>query len=554
MQIYHDKFFIDPIETLIAFSNKEFVEAFDKLENYRNQDLYLLGYIRYDARKIFAKEEIISKLPLLYFEVYEDAFDYIPYTNENNVNIYIQPEISFAQYEKAIKTIKNHILKGDTYEVNYTYPTKVYANTNSYSLYNYLLEKQPTKYNTFITNKYEDLLSFSPELFFSIEGNKITTKPMKGTIKRGQTKEEDENKFEFLKNDEKNRSENLMIVDLIRNDLSKISKTGTVKATKLFEVETHETLHQMTSEISSELNDDITLYDIFDALFPCGSITGAPKISTMEIINNIEPIPRDIYCGAIGLISKNKCEFSVPIRILQHNKLENENHYTYHSGGAIVWDSDIKEEWEETITKQKILRTSKQFSLLDTLLINNGEIPFIDLHKKRMKKSAEEFGIEFDESNYVFDCKNDAIVRVLLKQSGEIDIEYNEINEILSNKIIVASSRMDVNNKFLYHKTTFRPWYSYSLKNYFDVIFFNENEELTEGSRSNIVLEIDGKCYTPPVECGLLNGVYRQYLINNNKLIEKILYKNDLENADKIYCVNSVRGMVEVELIKGIEI
>ena len=351
-----------------------------------------------------------------------------------------------------------------------------------------------------------------------------------------------------MKNDEKNQAENVMIVDLLRNDLSKIAKTGTVKVDKLFNIEAHPTVFQMTSEISAELEDDINLYDILKAIFPCGSITGAPKISTMNIIDDLEQYNRGIYCGAIGYLSKDECIFSVPIRILQKNRFYDKKFYNYFVGGAIVWDSDILEEWEETVTKKRILDKEVKFNLLETVLIKNGEVQLYDYHKKRIKNSAKELGFDFNEQDFIFDTSKDCIARYVRSKNGFSKIEYRKINEIKTNKIILSNSSINSNNIFLKHKTTFSPWYEFILDDYFDIIFYNEKGEITEGTRTNIVVQINGILYTPPIDCGLLNGCYRQYLIDNKKVKEKVLYKEDLETAEKIYCVNSVRGMVEVEL------
>lgn len=548
MQIYHNKCFLSPIHRLIAFSNEEFIDAFKKIEEFKDKGFYLLGYIRYDAKDIFRNVEVSSRLPLLYFEVYDSCAEYESYNPNKYISIYSEPEINYNKYENAINQIKQHIATGNTYEVNFTYPFKVYTNTDTLSLYNYLLMKQKTKYNTFIANEWEELISCSPELFFSLKDGQIKTKPMKGTIARGKTEELDRKNYEFLKNDIKNQAENVMIVDLLRNDLSKIAKTGTVNVDKLFEIEKHPTLYQMTSEISAELKNNTTLLDIFKAIYPCGSITGAPKISTMDIIEEVELHPRGIYCGAIGFISKEQCEFSVPIRILQKNRLDDNKFYRYHVGGAIVWDSNIDNEWEETITKKKILDTEIKFNLLETLLIKDGDVKFINYHKKRIEQSAKTLGFEFYPESFYFDTSKDCIARFILAKDGRTQIEYRKINKPKSFKIKISNEKMNSSNLYLYHKTTFRPWYDFILDDYFDIIFLNERNEITEGTRSNIVIQKDNKLYTPPVSCGLLNGVYRQYLIDSKKISEKILYKEDLENADKIFCINSVREMVEVKL------
>lgn len=546
MQIYHDKCFIEPITKIIAFNNLEFKKALSEIEEYRKKNFYILGYIRYCAKDIFMGLEINSKYPLLYFEVYDSFTEYSPYSPQKRINIYSEPQITFEQYKDALTKIKQHIAKGDTYEVNYTYPYKVYTDTDNLTLYNSLLTKQQTNYNTFIVNDFEELLSFSPELFFKLENNKITTKPMKGTISRGKTEEEDLRNKEFLQKDIKNRAENVMIVDLLRNDLSNIAKTGTVNVNKLFEIEAHPTVYQMTSEISAELKENTSLYNILKAIFPCGSITGAPKISTMNIIDSLEYYSREIYCGAIGYITKNNMEFSVPIRILQKKK-EN-NYYQYNAGGAIVWDSEIKDEWEETVIKKKILDTNIEYQLLETLLIQNGEVKFFEEHLNRLKQSAKSLQYCFNTTDFKFDISKDCIARFLLSKDGKYNIEYRDINELPNNKIVIANDYINSENPYLYHKTTFRPWYKYILEDYFDILFFNEKQELTEGTRSNIVLQIEGELYTPPVKSGILNGIYRQHLLNTGKVKEKTLYKKDLLNAEKIFCINSVRGMIEVEL------
>lgn len=342
MSIYSDKIFKNPIKILKAFNNSEFKAAFNEIEKLCKK-YFLLGYIRYEAKEIFLNNQIQSPLPLLYFEVYETYEKYLPQKSKDT-KLKITPKIHFREYSTAIEKIKNEIKNGNTYEVNYTYDFEI-ENKSKHSnieIYEHFLSEQKTPYNTFIENEYETLLSFSPELFFELEDNHIITKPMKGTIKRGKTEKEDLQLKTYLQQDEKNRSENVMIVDLLRNDLGRIAQTGSVKVTKLFEIETHKTLHQMTSQIEADLKEDTTLYDIFYAIFPCGSITGAPKISTMQIIDSVEIGSRGIYCGAIGLITPQSTTFSVPIRILQ--KPNTENKFQYRVGGAVVWDSTAQDE------------------------------------------------------------------------------------------------------------------------------------------------------------------------------------------------------------------
>lgn len=556
MQIFAGKRFENPIQIIEAFENEGFIEAFSQIEVLRKRpDTYLLGYIRYEAKDIFLNRKIKSKYPLLYFEVFNHYKDLAEESQNNEIILESKATIDYQAYSKSIKKIKQEIANGNTYEVNYTYDYEIKTNADGLELYKNILPRQRTPYNAYIKNKYEEILSFSPELFFELEGNKIKTKPMKGTIQRGKNEKEDLKNINFLKNDIKNRAENVMIVDLLRNDLGKIAKTGTVKVNKLFEIETHSTLHQMTSEISAELPESTTLFDIFEAIYPCGSITGAPKISTMEIIDKVEVGKREVYCGAIGLISSEKTVFSVPIRILQ--KKSNEKSFSCRVGGAIIWDSTAKEEWEETLTKIKFLQS--EFKLIETILVKNSKLKYKTAHFNRMKKSAKELGFNFDFKKLEEEIRNkkqkreDYILRVLLDKRGNFELQYLPLTKIETNKITVAKTSINSKKALIFHKTTHRPWYGKAMEKikqgeFFDEIFTNEKGELTEGARSNIVLQISGKLFTPPIKSGLLNGILRQKLIKQGKIKEKKLHLNDLKKAEKIFCINSVRGFVEVQI------
>lgn len=513
MQIYSDKLFKDSVGVIEGRPSEK---KFKLLEKWQAKNLHILGYITYDFSE-------------MHFEAYDKYEKFYPQKTKS-VGIITKPLISKEEYLEKVKSIKEKISDGITYEVNYTYPSVVKTNAEDFELYNFLISKQKTPYNAFLKNNKRTVLSFSPELFFRLKGRKIFTKPMKGTAPRGDSPLKDAEFREFLRNDIKNRAENIMIVDLLRNDLGRIAKTGTVKVDKLFDIEEHETLFQMTSEISAELNDEVNLYNIFKSIFPCGSITGAPKLSTMRVIKETEPYPREVYCGAIGYIHGDEAEFSVPIRILQ--KKNSEKHFQYHAGGAIVWDSNPEDEWEETLTKTKFLQTD--FSLIEKALDN------WDKHVRRMKNSATELGFTWNKEIETLSIPPEKILRVVLHKNGTYEKEYQIKSKIKNNKIrlrgIVHSS-----NPFLYHKTTIR---SNSPKDIFDEIRVNERGEITEGTYTNIGIQKNGNFYTPPVTSGLLAGTYRERL----GWREKVLFPKDLINADKIYCFNSVRGLVEVEL------
>lgn len=510
MQIYSEKTFENPIKIIEAAENLE--PALREIDELRKK-YFLLGYITYDFK-------------YLYFEVFDKFKKYSP-KGAKQLGTIIKPKITKEEYINAINKIKEYISEGITYEVNYTYPSKIRTNLEELDLYEAILEKQKTPYNTFLQTKKLNLLSFSPELFFKLDKRKIITKPMKGTVpclNDGKDKE----RRDFLYRDTKNRAENIMIVDLLRNDLGRIAKSGTVKVDKLFEIEKHPTVFQMTSEVSAELEDEVGLYEIFKAIFPCGSITGAPKISTMRVINELEPFDRNIYCGAIGFLSPDCVEFSVPIRILYGKNYD----YTYHAGGAIVWDSNAEDEWEETITKTKILETDFQ-------LIETG-VDDWDRHIARMKKSAT--ALNFKWNCDIKDIKGNK--RILLNKDGSFEIQEKKFMPIVSNKIKLGR-KINSANPFLYHKTTLR---ESAPDDVFDIISINERGEITEGTFTNLAVQINGELFTPPVECGLLAGTFRAKLLNEGKIKERILFPQDLEKAEKIFCFNSVRKMVEVEL------
>lgn len=542
MQIYSDKLFKDPVEIIEVFEPEFVKSALYKIEKLQNKGLHLVGYMRYDLSKSANADHCICPnnypsiyLPLIYFEAFEDYEQFIPKTPDYKIGTIIEPLITKENYIKKIAYIKDKIKNGITYEVNYTYPSTLKTNAEEFDLYNYFLQNQTTQYNAFLQNKYETILSFSPEMFFTIDGRKILTKPMKGTIQRGKTKQEDKKLKEFLFNDIKNRAENIMIVDLLRNDLGRISTTGTVNVDKLFDIEEHKTLFQMTSEISAELEENITLYDIINAIYPCGSITGAPKVSTMRVIEETEIDSRNVYCGAIGYLHKDKSVFSVPIRILQRKYYEKD--YKYWAGGAIVWDSTAEDEWEETLTKTKFLQTN--FSLIETMKDD------FELHIKRLKNSAKELGFKWNNKIEKLQIKNGIVTRIELFKNGDFEVSTRPIPDIVSNPKIKIGHKVNLSNPFCYHKTSIR---TPTPKDVFDEIGINEKGEITEGSYTNIAVKQGKNIYTPPVECGLLNGIMRQKLIRTGKIKEKVLYIDDLKQADKIYCFNSIRGIIEVEL------
>ena len=538
--------FENPVAVIEAFDYQGLVDAFKSMELCRATH-YLLGYIRYEAKHALLDHGFRSDVPLLYFEAYTTFATYVP-TPRPDIPLTVTPAIDFTDYAHALSKIKEDIAEGNTYQVNYTYDCHIQTLLAPLELYEMLRPHQTTPYTAFIENQYESILSFSPELFFELEGTTIRAKPMKGTAKRGKDTAEDETNRQFLQGDEKNRSENVMIVDLLRNDLGKVAIPGSVTVKNLFEVETHKTVHQMTSEIVATLQEKTTLWEIFVALFPCGSVTGAPKRSTMQIIDSLERGPRGVYCGAIGFLQPGHATFSVPIRILQRTC--DEEAYRYRVGSGIVWDSDIREEWLETQTKTAFLQGN--FQLLETIRIRDGALLYGNEHFARMEQSAKALGFAYQQPSLSDLLQSDGILRLLLSRDGTLTTETHPCDEIKSTRIQIATTRTTSFDPMLRHKTTYRPWYTATLEKIrqgllFDELFLNEHGQLTEGARSNLFVQLKGVLYTPPLACGLLNGILRQKMLDEGTCVERNLFIDDLQSAERIFCGNSVRGLVEVQ-------
>lgn len=479
----------------------------------------------------------------------------------------IRPSQNKVNYINNIEAIKNYIAGGDTYQVNYTLKLLFDFAGSPEELYMTLRRNQSVSFGALIRNKNARIMSFSPELFFRKKGRQCTVRPMKGTIRRGRSLKEDKELKEFLRADAKNRSENVMIVDMLRNDLGRISEPGAVHVPSLFDVETYESLHQMTTTVRTTLCEGLSLFELFQGLFPCGSVTGAPKIRTMEIIKELEEQSRGVYTGAIGFLAPDgEAAFNVPIRTLT---LE-ENRGEMGIGSGIIHDSDPEKEWDECLLKAQFLTAPREdFQLIETLLWQPGKgYWLLEKHLARLQESAAYFEFPFDdnkvrvrlnEETKKFEAGNSWKVRLLMSRDGHIEISSTRLDSTGTSPrknnvpaIIMAVGEIDSRQPTLFHKTTCRRLYNQVYleatgRGYYEVLFCNERGELTEGAISNLFIKKDGFYYTPPVECGLLPGVFRRHFLEaRENAVEKILTPADLRSADTIYMANSVRGMVEV--------
>jgi len=559
--------FQHPQKIITTQNINEVHEALENVEALVNdKKWHAVGFVSYEAAPAFdsAVQVFESKnFPLVWFGLYDGLTSLKSLTSLTSQTFpTFKTNQTSETYNNAIGKIKDYIANGKTYQVNYTMRLIADVQLDSFSLFTHLAQTQ-NKYAAFIETDEFAICSASPELFFELNGDVITSKPMKGTIKRGRTTKEDLINSEWLRASEKNRAENVMIVDMIRNDLGKIAQSGSVQVTNLFEIEKYPTVFQMTSTVKAKTYASVT--DIFSALFPCASITGAPKVSTMKIINELETSPRKIYTGSIGYISPNRqVRFNVAIRTALIDKKNKTTEYGV--GGGIVWDSEDKDEYEEALLKARVLTNPPQpeFSLFETILWTKEEGYFLlEKHIARLKDSAEYFDFGFSEENVkkylenisknffaVLGGRENARVKIILDKNGNLTSEVKEFD--LQNKVFkvcLANQPVDSNNVFLFHKTTHRDVYEKSVqKGFDDVLLFNEKGELTEFTIGNLVVESNGKFFTPPISCGLLAGTFREHLLETGKIKERVIYKHELNQFEKIYLINSVRKWVETKM------
>lgn len=556
--------FQNPIEVIIAKTKDDVLTCLEKIEEAVQKGFYAAGFLTYESAKAFDPSYKVNEnveMPYLWFGIFKEPIkEQIQSENPFSITEW-KPSITIEQYHHAIEQIKQCIAKGNTYQVNYTIRLHSSFHGDSIAYFERLKKAQSANYCAYLDIGEFKILSASPELFFHVKDGKITTRPMKGTMKRGTTLIEDELKAKELYFSEKNRAENVMIVDLLRNDIGTIAELGTVQVEKLFHIETYPTVHQMTSTITGTLGEAVKLSDIFKGLFPCGSITGAPKIKTMEIIRELETEPREVYCGAIGYITPNKeAIFNVPIRTVIIN--EKTGRATYGVGGGITWDSTAQNEFHEIVAKAKVLEEERpKFELIESMLLSNGQYFLLDKHLKRLEDSSKYFQFIMNKSEikqrllqYAKNFPNgDFKIRLLLQKDGNFSIEGQEISKFEEPlKVALANQCVSSTNIFLYHKTTHRKVYNEFQKrfqNVFDILLWNERKELTEFTNGNVVLEIDNTLVTPKVESGLLAGTYRNHLLEEGKIIEKVITIDDLKKCEKIWFINSVRKWLEVELI-----
>lgn len=466
-----------------------------------------------------------------------------------------------SAHRASVEQIQRWITDGDCYQINLTFPLDCRIYGHPLALYRRLRERQPVRYGAFLSVGDKTVLSFSPELFFERRGNRVWTRPMKGTARRGATPQDDQIRRSELLASEKERAENIMIVDLLRNDLGRLAAPGKVRVDSLCTAEAYPTLWQMVSTVSADLP-GATLAELFQALFPCGSITGAPKIRAMQRIGELESAPRGLYTGALGWLAPGgDCRFNVAIRTLE---VQAGGSARLGVGSGIVIDSVAEREYAECLLKSSFLTGfDPGFELIETLRLDGGHYPLLALHLERLALSAQALGFACDLPAIAAALSERSLVcalgvhrvRLTLAHDGRYQISLTPmVDQPGPWAVVFSDERLNADDYLLRHKTSARSRYQQALAalaehpELFDAIFLNTRGEVCEGARSNIFVERDGILLTPAAICGLLPGVMRRQLLESGRAIEAVLTRDDVLGAPAIYMANALRGLIAVNL------
>ena len=577
--------FVNPVRELVAESMDDLDGLLREVDSYLLAGYFVAGFFAYECGEQFLGLAADSSRqrnldhPLAWLGVYQDPilFDHRtgiacggpPVTGmverAYSSNPCLKNEslrIARRDYESKIARVHEYLLAGHTYQVNFT--DKVYGtvDANPLEVYNTLLSRQPVSFAAYVNRQNGPILSFSPELFYRTSNGHVTVRPMKGTWARGLNIEEDREAARALRDDEKNRAEHITIVDLLRNDVGSICEPGSVRVDRLLEVEHYATLLQMTSTVSGRLCSCVSPSQVFRHLFPSGSITGAPKRRTMEIIRELEFGPRGIYTGAIGYFGPGgEACFNVAIRTLDIKG----NRFSMGVGGGITADSCASEEFKECEMKAHFLdKQDSPFSLIETMRCAGG-IALLSRHLKRLADSAAYFGIPYDEDLLRQDIEaavdragnQESRIRLEVDRNGKWQITCSPLDASpWCGKILLADARTSSTDVFLRHKTTNRGFYdrqrSRAIRAGFDeVIFLNERSQLTEGSVSNVFLEVEGRWVTPALSSGVLAGVQRAAILAEHPdFYEESVDLKLLCKATAIRICNALRGLRAVKIVQ----
>jgi len=558
--------FGDPLRQRVAYELDEVLWLLQEAEVATREGKWVAVALSYEAAPVFDRALDVnpsSDVPLAWMALFE-APSPTGLSSIGNRPFLIsecEPQISARQYKQAIHSIRDRVERGETYQVNFTFPLNGHVGGDLFSCFRSIGESHGAAYSAYLDIGTHKILSFSPELFVERRGDKLTARPMKGTLGRGRWLEEDCRRAEQLHASAKDRAENVMIVDMLRSDLGKIAETGSVEVPELFAVERLSRVLQMTSTVTAVQKRDTSVVDLLRALFPCASVTGAPKARTMAIIRELEKKPRGIYTGTIGLMSPNgEAVFNVAIRTLVIDARNGAA--TFGVGGGVTWDSTTDGEYEECALKARFLTHPwPEFDLFETIALNDGEYTLLDRHLGRARDSARYFGFGWNEGE-VKKALNDASrahpserwrVRLVMARSGASHVEVRPLDSTRQEPLTVkfATCPIDERDPLLFHKTTARSRQDAELERCLpcdDVIFWNSRGQVTESTIANVVIFSEGKNWTPPRAAGLLAGTLREELISKGELFERTIMKEELESLGSFTLINSVRGCMPAKL------
>ncbi len=568
--------FQDPAAIIQCTSSQMVLSCVEQIEELTRKGMYAAGFISYEAGAAWTPRcpEVISHgFPALWFGLYEKVERFenpllLPASDHTIEPIEHSLDVSKEEYQDRVRQILELIRDGETYQVNFTARTRFQWRHDAWQLYLRLRRSQPVPYGAFLNCGQYNVVSLSPELFLMKCGNVLQTRPMKGTAPRGTERDSDDRNRKWLGNDPKNMAENRMIVDLMRNDLGRLSEIGKVQVTEPFRVEPYSSLFQMTSGVKCTTREGVSLSELLKATFPPGSITGAPKINTMGIISKLEKAPRKVYTGAIGFIDPDgDLAMNVAIRTII---CTTSGRCEMGVGSGIVSDSVPEDEFRETALKADFLNITPcdRVDLFETILLQGtGSLLWFEEHLDRMEKSAVQLGHPFLKAKareVMSDqlgsrSRGPAIVRLILTRTGEFFVEVLPFMSIQQGprRVVLSRHTTDPGNELLHHKTTFRHQYDLELaqarkSGYVEALFTNVNGYLTEGAFTNLFVYgssagKDPGWRTPEVQCGLLPGIWRQKFLESSGAVPTTIGVGELSTAERIIIGNSVRGAMEVD-------
>ncbi|MDA8018218.1 MAG: chorismate-binding protein [Thermoanaerobaculia bacterium] len=582
--------FRHPVDVFVAQSPTEVGELLRKVRRVVKGGRWAAGFLSYEATPAFdpafAAHRSLPGVPAAWWGVFDapERLELPPAAEPPQAELSAlewRPLVSREEHAQAVTEVRSRIADGDTYQVNLTFPLQAAlpSDTDPYRLFRHWADgggpgsrdSGPPPYGAWIdtadtTDSGLAVASASPELFFSLRAGRILARPMKGTSPRGRWLAEDEKRRSELLS-EKNRAENLMIADMLRNDLGRVAVPGSVRVTRLFGVETYATVHQLVSEVAARIEPQHDGLDVLRALYPCASITGAPKASTSHIIRQLERHPRGVYTGSAGYFAPDgSAQMNVLIRTASFDR--SRRTVRYGTGGGVVWDSSADAEYQEAGTKTRLLLRpapthDSDFRLLETMLWRPRSGYFLlEHHLRRLDESARFLGFRCELSRVEKELQQRSSawsertrVRLLVARDGSPEVEASSQScpgRASEYPVCLDDRPVDEEDVFLFHKTTRREVYSQALERHpgvRDVILWNSRGELTESTRANLVVELEGRRLTPPRRCGLLAGTFRQALLDRGSLEERILTAADLARADRVLLVNSVRGFQRAQIV-----